>query len=482
MIRRRRRSRRLLLGLGCAAAFLLVLPARVLSQPPPIRQPTAEGPRMTVIPPGPVTDRGMVELRLAVPNRSGDSSNVRVRLFQDRPDAAHQLIDKVVTLPPGGYGLVQTWWKTAGQTGSHRFLYRVDAPWGAAEGGWPLTVVASTTPALPMFQGGWIEPLALAGGVYGREQDMTEQELREVIDAVHRLGMNTLIITYVEYMGYFYYPSKLRFYDRDLKREVSKQRFDFDVVGTILSQAERNGMHVFVGLSRAGDLNLLWEFDQPGWDQRLRYNLDVGRRMAHELWQRYGRYRSFYGWYLTHEMNDLARASAYYDLMADICHGFSPDKPVMVAPAGTPKIDRATLEKSRIDIFCYQDAVGAGYVPYEYTYDPGKRLAQLDLVYSWYEKLHAGSGKHLWADLEVWERAGPGESNPTYAPALARVREQLAIEARHTEMVTAYAINGLLEPPGLQSRLKDNRARRLFRDYAEYVGGTLPDLVPRDGR
>jgi hypothetical protein len=168
--------------------------------------------------------------------------------------------------------------------------------------------------------------------------------------------------------------------------------------------------------------------------------------------------------------------------MADICHGFSPDKPVMVAPAGTPKIERATLEKSHVDIFCYQDAVGAGYVPYRNTYDPGKRLAQLDQVYSSYAKLHAGSGKHLWADVEIWEQAGPAESNPVYPAAFGRVREQLGHAARHTEMLTAYAINGLLEPPGLQSRLKDNRATRLFRDYAEHVARHLPDLRSVDKR
>jgi hypothetical protein len=43
-----------------------------------------------------------------------------------------------------------------------------------------------------------------------------------------------------------------------------------------------------------------------------------------------------------------------------------------------PWTRRCPLESSRVDIFCYQDAVGAGYIPYQNTYDPAKRLAQLD--------------------------------------------------------------------------------------------------------
>jgi hypothetical protein len=441
-----------------------------------------DAPHFTVVPPGPVSDRGDVELRLAVPNPTKQAAQFRVRFYHDRADADHVIGEPVVNAPAGGFGLARAWWKAAGQVGKHELLYRVELPGSVMEGRWPLTVTASKTRALSKLQAGWIEPLALAAGVYGRDRDMGEDDLRALVDAVHRLGMDTLIIAYVEMDGSFFYPSEVRFIDRDRNKETRGQRFDFDVVGAILAQAEKNGMHVFLGLGRAGDLNLLWEFDKPGWHDRNRRALDVGRKVAEELWRRYGRYRSLYGWYLTHEMNDLAKASAYYDPLADFCHSFSPDKPVMVAPAGTPKIERVTLESSHADIFCYQDAVGTGYVPYQNTYDPAKRLAQLDQVFSWYSKLHAGSGKHLWADLEIWERGGPPDTHPTYAAPMPRVRDQIAIEARYAEMVTAYSIVGFLEPPGLRSHVRDPRARQLYETYAAWIRQTFPEVLPPPAR
>jgi hypothetical protein len=467
-------SRRWVILPALLAAIALALAVSPAPTQPAVGPTAAEAPRFTVVPPGPVSDRGEVELRLAVPNPTKQSAQFRVRFYHDRADVDHEVGAQVVTAPAGGFALARTWWKTAGQGGKHELLYRVELAGGIVEGRWPLTVAASKTRALPKLQAGWIEPLALAAGVYGRDRDMGEDDLRVLVNSMHRLGMDTLIIAYVEMDGSFYYPSDVRFVDRDRNKETRGQRFNFDVVGTILSQAEKNGMHVFLGLGRAGDLNLLWEFDKPGWDDRNRRALDVGRRVAKELWQGYGRYRSLYGWYLTHEMNELAKAAAYYDPLADFCHSFSPDKPVMVAPAGTPKIERVTLESSRVDIFCYQDAVGAGYIPYQNTYDPAKRLVQLDQVYSWYSKLHAGSGKHLWADLEIWERGGPPDTHATYSAPMPRVRDQIVSEAPYVEMLTGYSIVGFFEPPGLRSRVKDPRARQLYETYAAWLGGGSP--------
>src|SRR5205814_4466397 len=141
----------------------------------------------------------------------------------------------------------------------------------------------------------------------------------------------------------------------------------------------------------------------PDWKQRNEAALALGRRVVQELWDRYGHHPSLYGWYLTHEMNDLARASAYYNPMADFCHSVSPDKPVLVAPAGTPIVDKTSLERSHVDIFAYQDAVGSGYIPYQNTYQPDKRRVMLETIYPQYKAWHEETDKHLWADLETWE-------------------------------------------------------------------------------
>jgi hypothetical protein len=452
-----------------ATILLALLATGDACGPPESRADRASKLRLTVIPPGVVTDKVRVEARAAIPNPTGAPREYQVEFYWDRPDDGHLIERRTVVVAPKERALVRAWCPTAGRAGERRLLCRVSGEEGVREAEWPVEVVASETRTTPTIQGVWLDPLALSDGVYPRAAAVTEADVRHSIDALHDLGVKLLIVTYVEYQGSFFYPSDVRFHDRDMKREAGGQMFAFDVVGTVLSQADRHGMRVILGLGRGGDSRLLWEFDQPDWDRRNEEALRIGRAVARELWERYGGHASFYGWYLTHEMNDLARAAAYYDPLADFCHELSPDTCVMVAPAGTPVITADALGQSRVDVFAYQDAVGAGYVPYRYTYDPEQRLAGLAEIFAGYRKLHEGSGKHLWADLEVWEMDGSAGYSGAYAAAFSRVKRQLEIECRAVDMITAYEGWGFLESPGSRAKLNDRRAAALFTEYQAYL-------------
>jgi hypothetical protein len=422
---------------------------------------------LTVVPPGPVSDRIEVEVRVGLRNAGTTERTWQVSIGCD----ARELLTEAVTLPAGGSRLVQAWWNTAGQAGEHRLSFRVEgAGTVAAEGQWPLRVVTAATPALPLFQAGWLDLLGLLKSVYPRNRDATAEDVRAIVDTMHGLGMDTAIVTYVEFQGHFFYPSTLRFHDRDLGKEASGQWLPYDVVETILSQADRHGMHVILGLGRGGDMGLTGEgLKDP---ERLRAALSVGQQVAAELWALYRGHPSLYGWYLTHETNDLVSAAAYYDPLADFCHALAPDKPVLIAPAGTPVGDSTVIARSHVDIFAYQDAVGAGYVPYEYTYTPERRLVSLDALYADYQRRHQGTRKHLWTDLEIWEMAGP-EYRGAYPPPWSRVARQLAAESKYVEMVTAYEILGFMEATGSTFQLQDRRAEALYRAYRAHCADTL---------
>jgi hypothetical protein len=427
-------------------------------------------PRFTVVPPGPVTDRVEVELRLAVPNDAPQARTFKVRFYYDKVDPRHLIAAQTVTAPPNGFAFASAWRGTAHLAGKRLLLYQVESDAGVDEGKWSLEVVESGTTALPVLQGVWIEPFAALRASEGADAATIERNIRASVDAMKRLGMNVLVIAYVEYHGTFFYPSHIEFFDRDAKRLSRGKDCPFDVVGTILSQADKNGMHVFLGIGRGGDTHLLWEFEKEGWHERNAEAIALGKRVAKELWERYGHRPSFYGWYFTHEMNDLAKASAYYNPLADYCHSLSPDKPVLVAPAGTPIIDRKSLSESRVDIFAYQDAVGAGYVPYRYTFNPEKRMAVLDDIFARYKDWHAGTRKHLWSDLEIWEMDGSQGYGGAYPAPFSRVKKQIEIESRFVEMLTGYAYFGFMQPPVRNGpRAVPRRAVRLFEEYVAYL-------------
>ena len=438
---------------------------------------------LTVIPPGPVSDKIQVEMRLTVRNRNQDTCIYEISFYWDRRHHHHLVHRETVAIPGGEAALARAWIATAEHLGQRRLVYRVTAEGQTvAEGFWPLEVLACDTPALPLLQGLFYDTAVITYGGYTGPQGATEQDVRDAVDLVHRLGLNVFLLGYVESSGgavgpregLIYYPSRIA---TDF---IKPAHLDYDPIEAILSQADRNGMHVFLGKGRGGDLWWLWDgLDDP---DRVRSAVSLGTRITRELWQNYGHHPSFYGWYFTHEMNDLPKASRYYDPLADVCHSLAPDKPVMVCPAGNPVLSPEILARSHVDIFAYQDGVGNGYDErtYQYTFDPEFRIADLDEVYGRYRAAHQGSGKHFWTDLEIWRGVVDADgSQKGFRPApMEEVQRQIEIEAKYVDMIVAYtfscvggkaALAGYLGPEG-------EYVTQLREGYREYSGATLETL------
>ena len=178
-------------------------------------------------------------------------------------------------------------------------------------------IAAELDAAEPRLRGMWIEPAAISMVASDASQQTLERCTRESVKEMISVGVRTLILAYAECHGTFFYPSKIQFYDQDIQQVVKGANCPFDVYGTILDEADRWDMQVFLGLGRGGDTRLLWDFDKPGWNERNLKAIELGKQVALDLATTFGRYPSFAGWYLTHEMNDLSRASAYYDPLAE---------------------------------------------------------------------------------------------------------------------------------------------------------------------
>jgi len=424
-------------------------------------------PRLNLVPPCAVSDKTSVEIRLAVP--AGDAVEVALEV------AGETVVKKQL---PGGRSretLVNAWWPTTGHRGRKDVRWKVAAGPDIQTGKGSVEVVPSQTVGLPWFGGVWIEPGAVAPLVPGGKARDIEAMARESVDAMADAGMRFLIIAYVEAGGQWYTPATVFYSDRPgagtsvpLPGGASGlTREDADVIGARLSQASRRGIGVFMGLSRGGDMHLLWEFEKPGWKERNEKALAIGRQMADRLHALYGQERSFIGWYLSHEVNDLPKSAAYYDPLAEHCRSLASERVVMVAPAGTPIGSREIVNSSAVDIFCWQDAVGSGYVPFVNTWNPERRIAMLDDCFSRYRGWHEGGRKHCWADLEVWEMDGKNGYRDPYPPAFDRVRRQMEIESQYVPVLTAYAWHGYLHPATGRGKA-DPRAVALLRHYQDW--------------
>jgi len=446
---------------GCLVGGIVVGSAVAATPAEPSRSERPYAASMTVVPPGPISDKIEFEVRVAVRNNTSTTKRFELSLAAERDGTTHPLIATPLEVPANGQELFVRRFPAGEHRGAATISYKLKGPekFEASES-WPLAIVASESRALPFIQFGWLDPGAVVPGGYPQQRPMTEQDVRDGVDACRDLGMTGLIITYPEsiYSGQgFYYPSHAF---------AEHRAHSFDVVGTILNQASKNGQRVFVGLGRGPDLLLTW----TGFDDRKRISTSLAHSMkvAAELWGLYGREPSFYGWYLSHEANDIAQASrAYYNPMVDYLRTFEADKPVLISPSGTPILSREILRKSKVDVFAYQDAVGSGYVPYENTFEPQRRIAALPDVYAGYAAAHQDAGKHLWTNLEIWEMAGPEYAN-SYPPMFERVKTQLDIEKEHADVITSYEVFGFMERPESPVALGGPKAIALFKAYQKY--------------
>jgi len=422
------------------------------------------GSGLTVIPPGPVSNNTEIEIRINLSNPTDTLQSLTLNLYLNSI-SKENLIDYTppIELFSDKSELIIFWLKTSEIIpGNHLVIVEIkDQDDNITIEQWPISVFYAETRTIPRLTGGWIDPgVLIEGWGYPRERDIEEKDIKNEIDAMKRIGMSTIIITYVEYKISFYPSNFLDF-----------PYYGIDVVGLILEQADKNGMHVFLGLGRGNDDLLLWE--GLGDYDRIQKGIDFSNSVAQELWDMYGHHPSFYGWYLTHEANDIGRASNYYNPVADFCKNLSPEKPVMIAPAGTPIISEWLLNTSKVDIFAYQDAVGAGYKNYEYTHDPEIRIADLDSVYGYYSSLHENTNKHIWTDLEIW-RSNPETGYTPFIPGpIDQIKKQINLEAKYVDFITGYEFFSMMEPEESTLKLGGDKAVILYNQYLDYYNSNF---------
>ena len=332
---------------------------------------------------------------------------------------------------------------------------------------------------------GWIELGALRGG-YTYKHPINEQDVRERVDMMAQLGMDTAIIAYVEHGG-FYYPTKISFYDKGSgKTEGPGQKHltSFDAVDTVLSQAEKNNIKVFVGLSRAGDLNLVLDIlARKASAERVHDNVSIINRIADELWQRYGKHKSFQGWYITHEVSELNKSVQLVEPIVRHLKSLAPGTLVMIAPNIDNYLTAEQIRKSSVDILVYHDGVGSGYVPGKgYTYNPELSLARITNKWKEVAEMNRGTDKQIWAGLDIWEMDGKCPNAPKgygcpYPAPWSRVLQQMEYAGKYVVKISGYSVVPFMSDPKFENPLissyglstVEEKAQKLFGGYSDYL-------------
>ena len=327
----------------------------------------------------------------------------------------------------------------------------------------PYEIVPSKVHSTQLLDGCWIsirhwsetESACFREGL----EQMTDEDWKEHIFSMHRLGITTVLIQNVfdstryvhqhdmtadTYDGVAFYDSKWA-----PRRPGMKEK---DPLEAILSAADECGMAVFPGVG----LYAWFDFSPE--------SLVWHKRVATELFERYGHHPSFYGFYVSEEIMgalyygyDPVPDEKYKDIQqffkefSAFCHKLAPTKPVALAPNN---IDMHLYREQWKGILDNLDIL----IPFAFARSENN-IPQIT-------EMCSASGVHFWVDMEIFRF-------PFVNGALVpKDYEGLLKEIRDYDMleqIFGYQYTGLLNEPGRNGRhLGGEETETLYAQFYEY--------------
>ena len=419
---------------------------------------------LTLIPPSPVTDQIILDVRAAVYNNTKVSKTIKVRIYLDNENKSSLLYQRSFIIARKANAGLKFPWKTKGHAGDHKIIMVTTSGKKILRTERPMQVIASNIRSTRRIDGAWL-------GFYHWSEDegkywnselkkATDAQWGEMMNAQHGLEMNIIVIQDVirnptayagkhtiekdGYKGVPYYPSKL------FPGKVPIAAVD--PLEAVLAQADKDGMNVFVGVG------------SYAWFDFTEGSLKWHKKLATELWDKYGHHRSFYGWYVSEEQDGgLADAQA----KKDIVHFFkefsafikakTPDKPIMLATnSHNLRGAEATYRKllPNLDILC----------PFGFHRMPATDLTG-EQAAAKLQALCNEAGSHLWMDMEVFNFA---EKNALVPRPIAGLLSDLH-RFPNFEKILCYQFTGLLNGPETSIKPGGPNTVKLYLDYKQYL-------------
>lgn len=418
--------------------------------------------RLSICPPSPVLAGTPLDLRVAV-----DDAGVSTRIVLEREDAGGH---EVVPIDPSrmlGEGRALRAETVARAEGTLRITARiVDDAGEASEAHAAIEVLPADAPRT--LGGAWVDIYhhSEPEGVPFNEdlRRLTDADWRDLVDAMHEVQQDVVVVSAVfhhyfhrgehqatadDYPGHALYPSA----EYPRRWPIASE----DAVEAILTRADAHGMKVFLGVG-------IFAFFDYG-----KECLEWCERVVAELWVRYGHHDSLYGWYVSHEQGGglhipgLGTVEEQQTEMIDFFAQFTsfvralaPEKLVMLAtnPFGMTGHDDAYRRLlPHIDVLA----------PFGFHRMPDGDLGEREAI-DHLRALCAGSGTHLWADLESfrWPLVNGAELRPRSVGEIADDLERF----RDFEKILHYQFPGLMTGPRMRVGLGGLEARRLYDEYA----------------
>lgn len=426
---------------------------------------------LTLIPPSPVTNKVDIDIRAGIVNYQSEPKDFNVSIFLNNEDKESLLHYSKRQIKKESAHKVQVILPTSDIVGNNTIILKVESDGEIYYETKDLEVIDSDTRSTRQIDGAW-------AGIYhwseveGKHWNkdiakMSDNQWRELVRSMNSIDMNMIVIQEVfrneEYVGKHSltvdnYDGKA-FYPSDLYPGRMPIAAD-DPIEAILSEADEHNMSVMVGVGMFA------------WFDFTPESLEWHKRVAKELWDKYGHHPSFYAFYVSEESGgslDNWEATPELQLMRkhqiveffrafkEYCNTLAPEKPIMLATNSMgilQGLDTYPALLQNLDILC----------PFGFARMPegdltGKEAADL------LQTLCDNAGSHLWFDLETF-LFNPDQS--LYPRPMDEIIHDLTL-FDNFEKILCYQYPGVFSDPKASIRVGEKRTVKLFKDYEKYL-------------
>jgi len=432
---------------------------------------------LTLIPPDQVTDQINLDIRAGLINHNQQLLNCKVTFYLNQENSGHILYQTDISLAQKSAKCVRFNLPTRGKTGKNKVILVVNSGGHITRLAKEVEVISSQTRSTRTIGGAWISFYHWSdkeGKMWNPIiKNLSDDQWQEMIGSMHKIGMNVVVIQesfrnqeYVDkkdtdkqpYNGKAYYPSKLYPGRMPIKAK--------DPIEAVFTAADRLGMHVFAGVG------------MYAWFDYTPASLAWHKKVAKELWDRYGHHPSFYGFYVSEEgMGSLdcfekdpakqpmrrQQVLDFFKSFTPFVHQFAPDKPVMFAPNGWG-VGRAG--NAYAELLKHVDII----TPFAFARMPEGDLSGPEAIRR-LQQFCDNAHSHLWLDLEAFlfnEKEGY-----LYPRPISGIKSDLNL-FNSFEKVICYQYPGVFNDPKTSVRVGEPSTVDLYRDYENYLHEVKP--------
>lgn len=276
-------------------------------------------------------------------------------------------------------------------------------------------------------------------------QNWSLDDWKEDLDNMKSVGIDTVIFVRGFFENKCIFPSKL----------LENKDGVVDLLGFVLKECEKRDMKVYIGMYIK---NLVWDYGKS--DNEIQMN-DI---FTDEIIEKYSQYKSFYGWYIPHEVgNDCLNICDIYYSLSKMCKEKTPDKKVLISPFFLTEVlvgEEGKLYPNQVyDEWDKIFAKSGQYIDY-CAFQDGS--APMDTMESYFINVKKACDKHhveLWQNVELMARG-----SDTFLP------NDISLIAKKIEVIKPYVTNVItFEFSHFMSPKADlEGARKLYKDYKEY--------------